>query len=306
MDCSVTPVKKFPDLVVVTTTDFFYPLVEDPYLQGRIACANVLSDMYSMGVADVDTTLMLLAASSNIPEPHRTVVTRHMLRGFADLAREAEAEVTGGQTVVNPWPIVGGVAMATCRRADVIMPRHAVAGDVIVLTKPLGTQVAVNLREWMADEAKWQQRASALISKEEAVRAFLLAQKSMCRLNRTGARLMHKYKAHAATDVTGFGVLGHLNNLASNQEAAVSMVLHTLPCLRGMAAVDRALNMFKLLRGFSAETSGGLLICMPRDAAAGYCREIEQLDGEPAWIVGDVVAGDRTARIADDARVIDV
>ena len=82
----------------------------------------------------------------------------------------------------------------------------------------------------------------------------------MSRLNRNAARLMHKYGAHAATDVTGFGVLGHANNLASNQKAEVSFILHTLPILANMVKIYKACGInFKLRDGFSAETSGGLL-----------------------------------------------
>lgn len=305
MDCSVMPSKKYKDFYVVSTTDFFYPLVEDPYLQGRIACANVLSDMYSMGIYDVDNMLMLLATSRDMPPAARNIVTQKMLHGFADCAKDAGTEVTGGQTVVNPWPIIGGVAKSICKMEDIIMPRNAVPGDAIILTKPLGTQVAVNLKQWISDEKQWQ-IVDKLISKEEANRAYFMSQASMARLNRIGAKLMHKYGAHAATDVTGFGILGHLNNLASNQTAAVSLHLHSLPIIRGMATVDRALSMFKLLQGHSAETSGGLMICLPKENARAFCDEIEQIENEAAWIIGDVVDGDRTASIIENPNIIEV
>src|SRR4051794_41167438 len=110
MDCSVVASHKYPDMCIVSTTDFFFPLVEDPYVQGRIACCNVLSDMYAMGVDEVDNVLMLLAASIDMPEPDRSVCTRLIIRGFDDTCKLAGTAVTGGQTVKNPWPIIGGVA----------------------------------------------------------------------------------------------------------------------------------------------------------------------------------------------------
>lgn len=95
---------------------------------------------------------------------------------------------------------------------------------------------------------------------EQVERAYQDAMQCMARLNRNGASLMHKYDAHAATDVTGFGILGHARNLASNQKAEVSFVLHTLPVLKNMVKVYEACGInFKLLDGFSAETSGELL-----------------------------------------------
>ena len=90
-----------------------------------------------------------------------------------------------------------------------IRPKHAAPGDVIVLTKPLGTQVAVNLQEWRREPEQWA-RVSGKITEEQVEKAFLDASDSMARLNRNGAVLMHKHGAKGATDVTGFGILGHL------------------------------------------------------------------------------------------------
>jgi selenide,water dikinase len=112
MDSSVVKIAHGKDLYLVSTTDFFFPSVEDPYVQGKIACANVLSDAYAMGVTEVDTMLMILGVCRDMSEKERDVVTTQMIRGFNDLAHQAQTNVTGGQTVMNPWPIVGGVAMS--------------------------------------------------------------------------------------------------------------------------------------------------------------------------------------------------
>lgn len=118
---------------------------------------------------------------------------------------------------------------------------------------------------------------------------------------------MHKHLAHGATDVTGFGLLGHAQNLARLQKNDVSFVIHNLPVIAKMAAVAKACgNMFQLVQGFSPETSGGLLICLPRDHAAAFCKEIEKQEGYQAWIIGIVEKGDRTARIIDKPRIIEV
>ncbi len=106
---------------IVQTTDFFYPLVDDPYMQGKIACANVLSDLYAMGVTFCDNMLMLLGVSSELKHNEREVVTKHVIQGFYDLAKEAETHVNGGQTVINPWYIIGGVASSVVSKDEVIM-----------------------------------------------------------------------------------------------------------------------------------------------------------------------------------------
>ena len=293
MDCSIVPLEGRPGLWLVSTTDFFYPLVEDPRLQGRIACANVLSDLYSLGVTRCDSMLMTLAASRDMSPEARHIVTKEMIRGFSEAAAEAGTRVTGGQTVLNPWPIVGGIAMAVCAEEDMVRPVNARPGSVLVLTKPLGTQLAVNGHQWLHQPERWaeKQLASGLTA-AEVMRAYALACRSMARLNRSAARLMHAHGALGATDVTGFGLLGHAANLAENQlrRDLVFRLTH-LPVLRGMMRLDAvAPAVFRLAEGRSAETSGGLLVALPDEAAAlrylADYRRAEQC--EDGWIVGRV------------------
>lgn len=95
--------------LVYSNDPFESALVEDPYLQGRIGCANVLSDMYALGVVDIDNVLMILAASLDMDEKVRNIVTRKFMTGFNDCCLLAGTNVTGGQSVLNPWPIIGNL-----------------------------------------------------------------------------------------------------------------------------------------------------------------------------------------------------
>ncbi|KAF1778529.1 PurM-like, N-terminal domain [Phytophthora cactorum] len=316
MDSSVVKISHGSDLYLVSTTDFFFPSVEDPYVQGKIACANVLSDAYAMGVTEVGHHAH---DSRRVPRYEREtgdVVTTQMIRGFNDLARQAHTNVTGGQTVMNPWPIVGGVAMSynvwkltdclSLAESQIIRPQNATVEDVIVLTKPLGTQVAVNLFQWKKKPERWQ-RVESVVAHEDADVAFQMASESMSRLNLNAARLMHKYGAHSATDVTGFGIVAHARNQAKSQLGDVSFELHTLPIIKNMVKVNEAIgNSFKLLDGFAAETSGGLLLCLPAGNADAYIKELRELDGKPAWVVGRVVAGSKDANIVPNPTIIEV
>lgn len=313
MDCCVIPLRH-GGLSLVQTTDFFYPLVEDPYMMGRIACANVLSDLYAMGITECDNMLMLLSVSQKMNDKDREKVMPLIIRGFRDAAEEGGTSVTGGQTVINPWIIVGGVASVVCQPNEFIMPDGAVPGDVLVLTKPLGTQVAVNAHQWLDQPERWN-KIKLVVTKEEVKEAYQEAMFSMATLNRTAAGLMHKFQAHAATDVTGFGLLGHANNLAAQQRNEVAFVIHNLPIIAKMTAISKACgNLFNLVQGTSAETSGGLLVCLPREQAAKFCSEMKsQSSGAGgqgasggAWIIGIVEKGDRRARIIDKPRIIEV
>lgn len=199
---------------MISTTDFFYPLVEDPYMQGRIACANVLSDVYAMGINRVDHMLMVLAISLQMSGEEREVVTKHMISGFNDCATEAGTLITGGQSVMNPWPVIGGVANVVCHESEYIKVNQGQAGDKLILTKPIGTQAAVNLNEWLIEgNEKWTGKASKLMTAERAKQAYYMAVESMATLNRNAAGLMYQHGCHGATDITGFGIRGHAQNL---------------------------------------------------------------------------------------------
>jgi len=308
LDCSVRRTRQ--GHVCISTTDFFFPLVDSPYLQGRIGAANVLSDLYAEGVGECDFVLMLLAACRDMSEDERTICTKEMVKGFNDACLEAGTSVTGGQTVLNPWPVIGGVATTICSEGEYVKSDGAQVGDVVVLTKPLGTQVAVNVHEWRVRQTpKWQELLKRnIISLEEAEDMMHAAVCSMSRLNRHAGSLMVKHHAHAGTDVTGFGILGHAQNLMDNQSAEVGMEIHTLPCIAKTSKVEESGVLdFRLLKGYSAETSGGLMICMKEEDAVAYCKELEDIDEEPAWIIGRVVEDpNRKASIVDDFKTIEV
>lgn len=107
--------------------------------------------------------------------------------------------------------------------------------------------------------------------------------------------------------VTGFGILGHAQNLCDNQVEQVGIELHTLPFIKNTLAVNDEVLNFRLRIGYSAETSGGLMISMPREKADGYIQELKELDGCDAWIIGDVLADpNRKARIAENVKIIEV
>lgn len=305
LDSCVLPLRH-GELLLVQSTDFFYPLIDDPYVMGRIACANVLSDIYAMGVLEVDNMLMLASTSNKMTEVERDAIMPLIFQGFKDCAEDAGTSVQGGQTVVNPWLIVGGVATSVCAKSEVIIPEYAEVGDVLVLTKPLGTQVAVNAHQWIEKPDRWE-RIQSVITEEKVRKAYQRAMNSMARLNKTAASLMHKYQVHACTDVTGFGLLGHAQNLAKYQKNEVTFVIHNLPIIANMTTISVTCNnAFGLLRGTSAETSGGLLLALPREQAAAYCKDLQAQEGYQAWIIGVVERGDRTARIIEKPKVIEV
>jgi len=306
MDAMICPVRR-GGLSCIQTTSTSYPIVCDPLMQGRIAASACLSSMYAVGVTSIDHIMLLLTVSSKMTDAERDAVVPLMIKGFKEAATEAGTKVSGGQTALNPWLTIGGVATSVCTSGEYIVPDAAVVGDVLVLSKPLGTQVAINAFNWL-ENPEISTKMKLIISEEEVIKAHDRAVNTMARLNRTAAILMHKYNAHGATEVGSFGLLGHASVLAKNQKNEVNFVIHNLPVIAKMAAVANARsgNVFSLLKGEACENSGGLLICLPREQAAAFCKDMERLEGSQAWIIGIVEKGTRTARIIEKPRVIEV
>lgn len=322
MDCSIVPLR--PHLTAagteggrlfqVSTCDFFAPSVDDPYLQGCIGAANVLSDLYALGVIHCDSLLMILASSTDMEQEEAFTVTLQIMKGFCDTAMTVGVNVTGGQSIQNPWPLIGGTAMTVCTDGEIIRPEGLVVGDVLVLTKPLGAQLAVNLHQWRKRPTPlYKQHIEGYMSERDIDDLFHCASSQMARLNRNGAILMLKYGAHGCTDVTGFGLYGHASNLALAQQAVtgkekMTIVVSTLPIYEGAVHAERLLNnKYKLFQGRAAETSGGLLVALPNEnAAREYIEELQLMDPDhpTANIVGHVAAFDRSVDNDDQVRLV--
>jgi len=198
---------------------------------------------------------------------------------------------------MNPWPIIGGMANILVKADEYRRPNFGQPGDIIVLTKPIGTQPAVNLKQTPKDYS---------ISQESIDLAYELSVESMAHLNRDTAKLMLKYESHGATDITGFGLLGHAQNLASAQFDEVDLILDALPVIDKMHLKIDNLADFKVMEGYSAETSGGILCMLAPDKAEDFVKESLEVYGQEVWTVGKVVKGERRAVIKDDCEVISI
>ena len=304
-DCSFDRISD--ELALVSTIDFFYPLVDDPFEQGRIGAANVLSDLFAAGIDEVRNGLMVLAVSSQMKKHEQKIVTKMIIKGFQEAFKEAGAKITGGQTIFNDAPIIGGVALGVVRGLNPYTPKNAKAGDVLVLTKPLGAQMVVNVNQWMRNnDAKWDKLIqNDLIDSETFLETYLSSVEYMGRLNKNASRIMKKHGVSSSTDVTGFGILGHAGNLAAIQNDEVDFVIDTLPTYKGMVKIDGVSRDFKFKTGYAPETSGGLLLSLPGEKVEGFIKEMQSID-ENAWVVGRVTEGLRNARLVEEPTILEV
>jgi len=285
-----------PDRAIVATVDFFTPIVDDAYDFGRIAATNAFSDLYAMGATPLIALNLVGWPRDKLPYE----LLGDVLRGGADIAKEAGAFVVGGHSVDDPEPKYGMVAIGEVHPDRILTLARARAGDVLVLTKPIGTGVL-----------------STALKRDLATAADLApAVKSMTTLNAGGARAMRALgeKVHAATDVTGFGLLGHLHNMMNASGTAAELDAATVPLLpRAMELAERGTIPGGTKRNrealdahvkfgtevpeplrvllFDAQTSGGLLISVEAGQADALVNALER-EGTPAAVrIGRVARG---------------
>ena len=278
-----------PELALVQTVDFFTPIVDDPYHFGRIAAANAFSDIYAMGA--VPKTAMNIVCFS--PKAYDIKVLKEIIRGGADKIREAGASLMGGHSVEDPEIKYGLSVTGTVHPERILRNQGAMPGDLLILTKPLGTGI---LNTGIKGD----------MVKDDAVGRLV---EVMATLNDRAAEVMRSVRTHAATDVTGFGLAGHLSEMLKDL-VGVRLFPEKLPFFE--EAVELSASGFvpaglyrnrdyygKCVAGttstfltdilFDPQTSGGLLIAVDPEDLGRF--EEEAARRETAfWVIGEFAA----------------
>lgn len=290
--------------------DFFYPLVEDPFLQGQITICNVLSDLYAIGAVEIDHFLAILALSTNLNEEQRKEVALGIMGGMEDKIKEAGSRIVGGQTVRNPWVITGGSAIAYIKDPNqIVRNTQAQPGDLLVLTKPLGTQLLVNFNQYFRiSPEKKEKLLKAGLAENDLAKIAERVHKAMSTLNLYAAMEMRNLGSgfRACTDVTGFGIRGHAENLVEIQERQVDFAIDYLPVFKGLAKFDNIVRDFKLKEGVAAETSGGLLIVAEESKALKFVDNMKLNHSMDSWVIGRVTEGSRKVQMRKDIEIREV
>ena len=252
---------------LVQTVDFFTPVVDDPFTFGQIAAANALSDVFAMGGRPLTALNLLGVPVDDVPPP----VIAQILKGGAAKVREAGCALVGGHTIRNPEPIYGLSVTGLVHPKRLLTNAAARPGDLLVLTKPLGVGIVTTAIKRGLAAPRLERRAVRL----------------MGQLNRAGADLAEARLVRAATDVTGFGLLGHLASMCRASRVSAELRAGSVPALdrevlaliekdcvpggtrqnletaRGLVSFDAAVPETLRLLLADAQTSGGLLLCVP-------------------------------------------
>lgn len=286
------------DQALVATTDFFMPVVDDPRDFGRIAAANALSDVYAMGGRPLLALAILGMPLGKIP----TETVREILAGGASICAEAGIPVAGGHSIDAPEPIYGLAVIGLVDPARVLRNSGARAGDVLILTKPLG--VGVLSAALKADR----------LEPREADAAYAALVETTTRLNAVGAELAALPAVHAMTDVTGFGLAGHGLELARGSGLTARLNWNAVPLLPGVAAlakggvrtgastrnwasygeeVDLPAGLPEWQRDLltDPQTSGGLLLAVAPEGVEDVLALLHRRGFTQAARIGDCVAG---------------
>ncbi len=279
------------EMALISTVDFFTPVVDDPYTFGQIAACNALSDIYAMGGKPI-LALNVVAFPEDLVED----ILPGVLKGGADKIKEAGAVVGGGHSIKNPEPVYGLSVLGQVHPDRVITNAGAKPGDVLILTKPLGTGVATTAL-----------KASMLDEKTEK-----LVVKIMSTLNKAASEAATEIGVHAVTDITGFGLMGHAYEMAEASNVTIKINSRAIPVIPGveelaaMGLLPAGLyhnrryleGKIKVCDGipevvsdlvFDPQTSGGLLISLKKEKAEALANLLESKGVVGAAVIGEVV-----------------
>src|SRR3984893_3805369 len=276
---------------LVQTVDFFTPIVDDPFAYGQIAAANALSDIFAMGGRPI-TALNLMGFPMNLVSP-KTIAA--ILRGGLEKAAEVGCAIIGGHSIRNPEPIYGLAVTGIVDLRNILANENARPGDLLLLTKPLGTGIATTaIKRGLASRAL-EKKVIALMS----------------RTNLVGAELAEKRLVRAATDVTGFGLLGHLSNMCRASKVSAEVFPDHVPAISDeiFKLIERdcipggTRDNLKAARPTTdlkstpparrtlltdAQTSGGLLLCVAESALSKVLRVLKKAQTPCAVVIGRI------------------
>lgn len=277
------------DLALALTVDFFAPVVDDPFDYGYIAAANAMSDVYAVGGVP-----RLALNVAGFPRTLDASVVQQILRGGQQAVADAGALLVGGHTVDDAEPKYGLAVIGTVKPGEHVGHDGARPGDKVVLTKPLGSGVISTAIK--AGSASDDEIAGAV--------------RSMRQLNHGASAAMAVAGAHAATDITGYGLIGHLTNIADVSDVTIELTASDVPLLDGVERLaDQSLSggsqrNYDDLRGTThwhhdvremtrrllcdAQTSGGLAIVVPADRLGALSAALQQHD-TAGYVIGDVL-----------------
>jgi selenide,water dikinase len=268
-------------MVQVKSIDIFTPIIDEPEIMGEIAACNVTNDIFAMNVPDVSGMLVFLGINKNTP----MYIAEGILRGITRfMEQKINSKVVGGHTIYSEWPLIGGEASGFVNKNNLIRKHGVKKGDKLILTKPIGLQAIMAAYRVQKDLPEMLEEFSS----NELGDSIKLAIDLMTTSNQSVVKTIYTYNdfsfIHAITDVTGFGLAGHLREMLQN--SGLSAIIETIPSIKLSKKLSEKYG-YAFEDCLCSETAGGMLIALEPSKVKDFSNALSG-QGISNWIVGTI------------------
>ena len=289
-DAAVIPVPN-TDIVQVKSLDIFTPIIDEPNIMGQIAACNVTNDLFAMNVPEVSGMLVFLGINTNTP----IEVAEGILEGIKYFVeKKIQSKIVGGHTIYSEWPLIereilfreeiGGEASGFVHKDSIILKQGVKNGDKLILTKPVGIQPVMAAYRMLKDFPEMLEE----FSKKELKNSIDIAIKIMTTSNQNVVKTIHSLDdfsfIHAMTDITGFGLAGHMLEILQNSN--LSAIIETIPSIKLSESLSKEMG-YNFDECKCGETAGGMLIAADSSKTEDFSHALSS-NGISNWIVGTI------------------
>ncbi|MHA1688323.1 MAG: selenide, water dikinase SelD [Promethearchaeota archaeon] len=279
-DAAIIPIPN-SELVLVKNIDILTPIVDEPEIMGQIAACNATNDVFAMNAPEVSGMLVFLAIQTNTPEE----IAEGLLKGIKTfLETKINSKIVGGHTIYCEWPLIGGEASGFVHEKEIIPKNGVKLGDQLILTKPIGTQPVTAAYRLQKDFPEMLENYSL----KELQNSIDLAITLMTTSNQGVVKVIHSYEdfsfIHAMTDVTGFGLAGHIWEML--QDSPFSAIINTIPSIKLTEELSHELG-YAFDECLCHETAGGMIMAVDPSKAEEFSEKLTR-KGVPNWNIGEI------------------
>jgi selenide,water dikinase len=282
--------------------DIFTPIIDEPKIMGEIAAANVTNDVFALNVPEISGMLVFLGLKKNMP----MYIAEGILKGIKNfIENKINSKVLGGHTIYSEWPLIGGEASGFVEKDKVIKKDYVKEGDKLILTKPIGNQAIMAAYRLQKNNPDLLES----FSMSEIDRSIEIAVKLMITPLQDVVKAIHSYKdvsfIHSMTDVSGFGLTGHLREMLQNSR--LSAIIEKIPSIK--LTSDLAYEFgYKYDEGEMPETAGGMLIAIDHKYAEEFSKRLSREYGVKNWTIGtiDNINRPENVRVSENAEHIEI
>jgi selenide,water dikinase len=265
----------------VKNLDIFTPIVDEPDVMGQIAACNVTNDIFAMNVPEISGMLVFLGINKNTPMK----VAEGILEGIKSfMEKKIHSKIVGGHTIYSEWPLIGGEASGFIHKDSIILKQGVKNGDKLILTKPIGLQPVMAAYRLLKDFPEMLEN----YSKNQLKKSINLAIKVMTTPNQNVVKTIHSFNdfsfIHAMTDITGFGLAGHLFEILQNSD--LSAIIERIPSIKLSENLSKELG-YELDECKSTETAGGMLMAVDPSRAEDFSNVLSS-NKISNWLVGTI------------------